>query len=105
MAAAGVAETDLDAEAASPALRRLVLAETATARALLLAGAPLVGRLRGAARLAVAGYAAGGLAAADALDRTGGDVLGSTARTRRRDVARHLVRLATRPPRPTEGAP
>ncbi|PVZ08584.1 squalene synthase HpnC [Actinomycetospora cinnamomea] len=97
-AAGGVAEEDLDARAASPALARLVRAETAAARALLVSGIPLVGRLRGAARLAVAGYAAGGLAAADALDRTGGDVLAHTARPRRRDVARHLARLAIRPP-------
>jgi squalene synthase HpnC len=96
LAAAGVPETDLDAPTASPALRRLVRAETAAARSLLLAGAPLVGRLHGAARLAVTGYAAGGLAAADALDRTGGDVLAHTARARRRDVVRHLVRLGTR---------
>jgi squalene synthase HpnC len=100
--AAGVAETDLDAPAASPALRRLVLAECADARARLTAGSALVGRLPGAARLAVAGYAAGGAAAADAVERTGGDVLGRTARTRRRDVVVHLTRLATRTggPRP-----
>jgi squalene synthase HpnC len=95
LAAAGAAEADLDAPAASPALRRLVRAETAAARALLVAGTPLVGRLRGAARLAVAGYAAGGLAAADALDRAGGDVLARPAHPRRRDLARHLVRLLT----------
>jgi squalene synthase HpnC len=95
-AAAGVAEDDLDAPTAPPALRRLVLDECAAARALLASGTPLVGRLRGAARLAVAGYVAGGAAAADAVDRTGGDVLGRTARTRRRDVVRHLTRLGLR---------
>jgi squalene synthase HpnC len=99
--AAGVTEADLDAPTASPALRRLVLAESAAARGLLAGGAGLVGRLHGAARLAVAGYAAGGAAAADAVDRTGGDVLGRTARTRRRDVAAHLARLAL--PRRTGG--
>jgi squalene synthase HpnC len=94
LAAAGVGEADLDAPTASPALRRLVRVETADARALLVAGTPLVGRLRGAARLAVAGYAAGGLAAADALDRTDGDVLGRPARPRRRDLVRYLLRLS-----------
>ncbi|HEY2195703.1 MAG TPA: squalene synthase HpnC [Actinomycetospora sp.] len=98
--AAGVTEDDLDAPDASPALRGLVLRECAAARALLDEGTPLVGRLHGAARLAVCGYVAGGAAAADAVDRTGGDVLARTARTRRRDVARHLARLA-RPARGT----
>ncbi|NMO88824.1 squalene synthase HpnC [Actinomycetospora sp. TBRC 11914] len=106
--AAGVTETDLDAPTASPALRGLVLRECAAARALLADGAPLIGRLRGAARLAVTGYVAGGAAAADAVDRTGGDVLGRTARTRRRDVVRHLARLAASPRRvhaPRRGGP
>ncbi len=98
--AAGVTEADLDAPAASPALRGLVLAECAAARELLVSGTPLLGRLHGAARLAVTGYAAGGLAAADAVDRTEGDVLARTARTRRRDVVRHLARLGLRPPPP-----
>jgi squalene synthase HpnC len=93
--AAGVTDDDLDAPAASPALRGLVLRECAAARDLLDEGTPLVGHLRGAARLAVTGYVAGGAAAADAVDRTGGDVLARSARTRRRDVVRHLARLAT----------
>ncbi|WP_018335240.1 squalene synthase HpnC [Actinomycetospora chiangmaiensis] len=103
MTAAGVTPADLDAPVAADPLRRLVLARTAEAQELLTAGDPLVAHLHGPARLAVAGYAAGGHAAADALRRTGGDVLGRTARTRRRDVARHLLRLlvtrarATRP--------
>jgi squalene synthase HpnC len=95
-AAAGVTEEDLDAPTATPALRRLVLAECTAARDLLADGVPLLGRLHGAARLAVTGYAAGGAAAADAVERTGGDVLGRAARTRRRDVAAHLVRLGLR---------
>lgn len=95
-AAAGVTEDDLDAPTASPALRRLVLAENAAARDLLASGTGLLGRLRGAARVAVTGYAAGGAAAADAVERTGGDVLGRTARTRRRDVVTHVARYALR---------
>ncbi len=47
----------------------------ARARALLDGGAPLVGRLRGRARLAVAGYVGGGRAALDAIDAAGYDVL------------------------------
>jgi squalene synthase HpnC len=68
----GCAESDLSAPVASPALRGLVAFETARARALLDAGAPLVGTLRGFARAAVAGYVAGGRAAlaAEQITRT-----------------------------------
>ncbi len=96
MAAAGVREEDLDRPVAGPALRRLVLDETDRALALLRSGQDVVGRVGGWARIAVAGYVAGGLAAGDALRRTGGDVLGQTARARRRDVARHLVAVLVR---------
>ena len=56
--------------AARPAaeLRELMAFEVARARALLDEGAPLVGRLGGRARLAVAGYVGGGRAALDAID-------------------------------------
>jgi squalene synthase HpnC len=91
MAAAGVPESDLDRAQATPALRRLILDETERALALLDRGAGMVRSLRGWARPAVAGYVAGGRAAADALRRTGGDVLSTPARRRRRDVVRHLV--------------
>jgi phytoene synthase len=91
MAAFGVTEADLDARRAAPALRRLVLHETDRALALLDEGAALVPQLRGWARVAVAGYVAGGRAAADALRRSRGDVLACTPRTRRVDVARHLL--------------
>jgi squalene synthase HpnC len=90
LAAAGVAEADLDAPVAGPALRRLVLAETGRAAELLAAGPGLVRRLRGWPRLAVAGYLAGGRATVDALRRAGGEVLGTPVRPRRRDVLRHL---------------
>ena len=52
-------------------------------------GAPLVGTLRGWARVAVAGYVAGGLAAADALRRRRATVL----------AARRGVKAGTRPAR------
>ncbi len=89
----GVASSDLDAPVAPPALRRLMAFETERAAALLDSGVPLVGMLRGWARLAVAGYVAGGRAAVDALRRAGGEVLSATPRTRKRDVLRHLPRL------------
>src|SRR5262249_58850351 len=78
----GVPEADLDAPAASGRLRRLVAFETERAEALLDAGAPLVPMLRGWARLAVAGYLAGGRAAAQALRRCRGGVLAVPARPR-----------------------
>jgi squalene synthase HpnC len=92
----GVAETDLDAPEASPAVRRLVLAELDRVTGLFDAGAPLLPMLHGWARLAVACYLAGGRAAAAAVRRVDGDVLGGTARARRRDVLADLLR---RPPR------
>jgi len=92
----GVRESDLDAATATPALRRLVLAETDRAEQLLRSGSPLVGRLRGWARLAVAGFVAGGLAAADGLRRTGGDVLAQQATTSKADTARHALVLVVR---------
>jgi hypothetical protein len=64
-----VVEADLDATVSSPALRALMAFEITRAAELLDSGAPLVRMLRGWARLAVAGYVAGGRAAVDALRR------------------------------------
>jgi squalene synthase HpnC len=89
----GVSPSDLDGGSATPALRRLMAFETERAAALLDSGAPLVGQLHGWARLAVAGYVAGGRAAVDALRRSGGEVLAGPPRARNRDVLRHLLRL------------
>jgi hypothetical protein len=63
---------------------------------LLASGVPLVASLRGAVRFAVAGYAAGGFAAADALERAHFDPSGGAPRARRRDVARHAVAILWR---------
>ncbi|HET9258226.1 MAG TPA: squalene synthase HpnC [Pseudonocardiaceae bacterium] len=92
LAAFGVTDADLDAPAASPAFRQLMDFQITRARQLLDSGAPLIGLLRGWARLAVAGYLAGGYAALDALRRADGDVLAGPPRPRRRDVLRHLSR-------------
>jgi squalene synthase HpnC len=86
----GVAPADLDLPAAPGPVRRLVLFETDRAAALLESGAPLVGLLTGWARVAVAGYVAGGRGAVAALRRSGGDVLAASPRTRRRDVVREV---------------
>jgi squalene synthase HpnC len=71
----GVERAELTAPHASPALRDLLRFEVDRARALLDRGAPLVGTLRGRARVAVAGYVAGGRAALDAIEAAGFDVL------------------------------
>lgn len=103
----GVAPADLDAPVTPPALRRLLAAEVRDAEALLDEGAELVGRLSGWARVAVAGYVAGGYATAAALRRHDFDVLGGLVRPRRRDVLTHLVRLLVRarPRTPEEPMP
>jgi squalene synthase HpnC len=71
----GVAPDDLDAATAGTRVRRLMKFEVGRARTLLDQGAPLVGRLRGRGRIAVAGYVGGGRAALDAIEAAGYDVL------------------------------
>lgn len=84
----GVREEELSAATASPALRRLVAYEAARASRLLESGLPLVRSLRGRARVAVAGFAGGGLAQLEALARANYDVLAARVRAPRRTVAR-----------------
>jgi len=87
----GCDESDLRAPSASPAVRALLRFEVERVRALLDLGAPLVRRLRGRARLAIAGFIAGGRAAADAIERAGFDVLAGAPRPGRRDRLRAFV--------------
>jgi squalene synthase HpnC len=89
----GVREAELGAGPASPGLRRLLVFEAERARGLLQQGEPLLATLPALARISVAGFAAGGHAALDALGRGGFDPISRPARVRRRDVARHAVRL------------
>lgn len=106
-AAFGVTEADLDRAVATDALRALVRHETRRAEQLLDAGTPIVGALRGWPRLAVAGYVAGGRAAADALRRVDGEVLGraaEAAHSRKRDVLRHLPAVLLRERSPLAGS-
>ncbi len=53
----------------------------------------MIGMLSGTARLAVAGYLAGGLATIDALRRAHWNVLPTGPHPRKRDVARHAAGL------------
>ncbi|MGH3162487.1 MAG: squalene synthase HpnC [Streptosporangiaceae bacterium] len=87
----GVTEADLAAPAANEAVRQLMIFETDRASRLLGQGAPLVGTLHGAARLAVAGYLAGGRAALAAIRRQRYDVLTGTPRGRKPRLAAELV--------------
>jgi len=88
----GVAESDLAAATAAPQLRALMAFEVGRARQLLDEGAPLVGNLRGSARVAVAGYVAGGRAALAAITTAGHDVLCATHKPRRSRLAREMLR-------------
>ena len=92
----GVTEADLAAPASSAAVAELLAFETERARALVVSGSPIVGTLRGWARVAVAGYVAGGLAAADALRRPGADPLVATPAASKAATARHAVAVLAR---------
>ncbi|MFF5428176.1 MULTISPECIES: squalene synthase HpnC [unclassified Streptomyces] len=70
-----VTEDDLARPTAGASVRALVAFEADRARALLHAGIPLVGSVRGRLRLLLAGFTAGGLAALDAVAAAGFDVL------------------------------
>ena len=83
----GCTESDLAAPSASAPVRRLIAFEVARARDVLDVGAPLIGKLRGAARAAVAGYVAGGRAALAAVAAADFDVLSATPHPRRARVA------------------
>jgi squalene synthase HpnC len=96
LAACGAREADLEAPSASPALRAAVRREADLARHLLEEGEPLIQALRGAARLAVAGFTAGGHAALDGLARVDYDVLGARPRVSKRDFARRFAAILVR---------
>jgi squalene synthase HpnC len=92
----GVTEADLARPSAGPAVKNLMRFETDRAQQLLDQGAPLVGTLRGSARLAVAGYLAGGRAALAAVRAQRYDVLSATARPRKPRMAVELAKAYAR---------
>jgi len=92
----GCEEADLRADRASLALRRLLAFECERVRTMLQDGEPLVATLSGRARLAIAGFAAGGYAALDAIEAQGCDVLVRPPRTRRRDWLRRFCQVLWR---------
>jgi squalene synthase HpnC len=79
----GVETHELGAGGGSAPLRELLQFEVERARWLLDEGAPLVRRLRGQARIAVAGYVGGGCAALDAIAGANYDVLSRAPRASR----------------------
>jgi len=92
----GCTPQDLAEPAAGPGVRALMSFQVARASALLSAGSPLIATLSGAARLAVAGYVAGGRAALAAIENAHYDVLAATPRPARRRLAAELARAYTR---------
>src|SRR5262249_28671027 len=83
----GVTRDDLVCATAGAPLRALLRFEVARARTWLAAGAPLARQLHGGPRAAVIGFTAGGMAALDAIEAAGFDVLAQTARPARARVA------------------
>ncbi len=106
--AEGCDETALRAPGASPALRRVIATEAARARRLLRSGAPLAATLPWRERVAVAAFAAGGLAALDAVEAANFDVLAHRCRPRPANVLARLALLLATPtsaPRTPTSAP
>jgi phytoene/squalene synthetase len=87
-----VTEEDLAQPAASERVRDLIRFESDRARKALDEGSPLVGTLRGMARLAIAGYVAGGRATLKAIEASGYDVLRSTPRPGKADTLALMAR-------------
>ncbi|MCU1502518.1 MAG: hpnC [Ilumatobacteraceae bacterium] len=93
MDAFGCTEADLGRATANPATRRLIAYEAGRARTLLGSARALTDRLGGRARVAVAGFAAGGLAALDAIESCGFDTLGHHCRPTPRRLVVHMTAL------------
>jgi squalene synthase HpnC len=83
----GCSSTDLEADHAGERLRAVLGFEVARARGLLAEGTPLLAELGGRAKVAVAGFIAGGGAALDAIERAGFDVLAGPPRAARGRLA------------------
>jgi squalene synthase HpnC len=91
-----VTEAELAEPSAGPNVIRLMRFEVDRAERLLDEGAPLVGTLRGAARLAVAGYLAGGRAALAAIRKQQYDVLSVQSKPAKPRMAAELARAYVR---------
>ena len=87
-----VTESDLAKPRAEANVRQLIKFEADRAQQLLDEGAPLIGTLRGAARVAIAGYLAGGRAALKAIADQNYDVLQSTPKPGKADTLAAMAR-------------
>ncbi len=87
----GCDQRELSAAHAGAALGAVVRFEVVRARELLRSGVTLAASLRGRARLAISGFTGGGLAALDAIERAGYDVLGVTCSVRRFGALRRMA--------------
>jgi squalene synthase HpnC len=88
----GVTERELAEPRAADNVRRLTEFEADRAERLLDEGAPLIGTLHGAARIAVAGYLAGGRAALKAIANSKFDVLTRTPKPGKADTLAAMAR-------------
>jgi squalene synthase HpnC len=89
----GCTEAELRAPRTSPALRAVLRYEAGRARRLLNSVVPLARQLPFQPRIAVCGFAAGGLAALDAMEGVGYEVLARRCRPRSLRVVLHLGRV------------
>ncbi len=90
----GVREQDLARRTAGPAVRELIAFQVLRARRILNEGTPLVGLVSGRLRLVLAGFAGGGRAALDAVERAGFDVLGGAPTAPKPRIARYALTVA-----------
>jgi squalene synthase HpnC len=88
----GVTERELAQPTASGSVRELIKFEADRAERLLDEGAPLIGTLHGAARIAVSGYLAGGRAALKAIANSNFDVLKGTPKPSKADTLAAMAR-------------
>lgn len=95
--AAGVTDDALLAAESSASLRAVIAVQVDRAADLLLAGRPLVRRLSGWSRVAVAGYVAGGLATVAALRKAHHDVLARRIRPSRTGTVARAMPLVLAP--------
>ncbi len=89
----GCTRADLAAPVAGESLRELVAFEAGRARDMLERGRALVASLRGYARVAIAGFVAGGLAGLDAIEAAGFEVLSTTRQAGPLRLLRRFVPL------------
>jgi phytoene/squalene synthetase len=92
----GASENDLGATTTSHELRNLFALETTRAEQMLRSGSPLVARLKGWARVAVAGFVGGGMAQVRALRAADYEVLAGDVKASRTAVLGHAATVALR---------